>query len=63
MKLQQNQLYKQGEDYIRIVELARLAVSYKTMKDPITAEGSTHLVTKKEFCRLIKGAELLDYEP
>jgi hypothetical protein len=63
MKLQQNQLYKKGEDYIRIVELERLAVRYKTMKDPIAAEGTTHPVTKKEFCRLIKGAELLDYEP
>ncbi len=63
MKLQQNQLYKKGADYIRIVELARLAVSYKTMTDPVAGEGSIHLATKKEFCRLIKGAELLDYEP
>lgn len=63
MKLQQNQLYKLGDDYIRIVELARLAVSYKTMTDPVEAEGTTHLVTKKEFCRLIKDAELLNYEP
>jgi hypothetical protein len=63
MKLQQNQLYKKGEEYIRICELARLAVSYKTMTDPVSGEGTTHLVTKKEFCRLIKGAELLDYEP
>ena len=63
MKLQQNMLFKQGEDYIRIVELARLAVRYKTMKDPITAEGTTHRISKKEFCRMIKGAKLLDYEP
>ena len=63
MKLQQNQLYKQGEEYIRIVELERKAVSYKLMQDPVSAEGSTRLVTKKEFCRLIKGAELLAYEP
>jgi hypothetical protein len=63
MRLKQNQLYKTDEEYIRIVELARLAVRYKTMKDPISAEGTTHQVTKKEFCRLIKGAELLDYEP
>lgn len=63
MKLQQNQLYKKGEDYIRIVELERLTVSYKTMKDPITADGTSHRISKKEFCRLIKGAELLDYEP
>ncbi len=63
MKLQQNQLYKQGEEYIRIVELERKAVSYKLMQDPISAEGSIRLVPKKEFCRLIKGAELLAYEP
>jgi hypothetical protein len=63
MKLQQNQLYKRGEDYIRIVELERLAVRYKTMKDPIAAAGSMHQVTKKEFCRLIKEAELLNHEP
>ncbi|MDF7824731.1 hypothetical protein P4B35_11965 [Pontiellaceae bacterium B12227] len=63
MKLQQNQLYKKDDEYIRICELARLAVSYKIMTDPVEGEGSTHLVTKKEFCRLIKGAELLDYEP
>lgn len=63
MKLLQNQLYKKDADYIRVVELARLAVSYKIMQDPVEGEGETHLVTKKEFCRLIKGAELLDYEP
>ncbi len=63
MKLQQNQLYKKGDEYIRICELARLAVSYKIMTDPVEGEGTTYLVTKKEFCRLIKGAELLDYEP
>ncbi len=63
MKLQQNQLYKQGEEYIRIVELERKTVSYKLMQDPISGEGLTHLVTKKEFCRFIKEAELLAYEP
>lgn len=63
MKLQQNQLYKKGEEYIRICELARLAVSYKIMTDPADGGGTTCLVTKKEFCSLIKDAELLDYEP
>jgi hypothetical protein len=62
VKLFQNQLYKRGDDFIRIVELERLAVVYKTMKDPIGGEGTTKMVTKKEFCRLIKGAELLDKE-
>lgn len=63
MKLQQDQLWKKGDDYFRIVEWARLSVKYKLMKDPVTAEGITQTVTKKEFCNLIKGAELLTTEP
>ena len=63
MKLQQGQIWKQGEDYFRIVEWARLSVKYKSMKDPITAEGTMQQITKKEFCQLIKGAELLTTEP
>ena len=56
MKLYQNQLWKQGEDLYRIVVLERLAVEYKRI-DPLDPEkDSHHRVTKKEFCRLIKGA-------
>jgi len=59
MKLEQGQIWKQGEDYYRIVEWARLSIKYKLMKDPATKVGTVHDVTKKEFCRLIKGAQLL----
>lgn len=59
MKLQQGQIWKQGEDYFRIVKWERLSIEYKAMKDPRSGEGTFHTVTKKEFCRLIKGAELL----
>ena len=59
MKLEQGQIWKQGEDYYRIVEWARLSIKYKLMKDPVTKVGTMHDVTKKEFCRLIKGAQLL----
>lgn len=59
MKLQQGQIWKQAEQFIRIVRLERLEVEYKAMKAPNTKEGSQNIVTKKEFCRLIKGAELL----
>lgn len=62
MKLKQGQLWKKGDDYLRIVEWARLSVVYKTMKDPITGEGTTTQATKKEFCRLLKDAELLTPE-
>lgn len=59
MKLEQGQLWKKGEDYFRIVEWARLSIKYKAMKDPNSGEGTTETVTKKEFCKRIKGGELL----
>ena len=60
MKLQQGQIWKQGDDYYRIVEWARLSIDYKLIKDLDSGEGTRHVVTKKEFCKLIKGADLLD---
>ena len=59
MKLEQGQNWKNGEDYYRIVEWARLAIEYKLIKNPATKEGTLHQVSKKEFCRLLKGAELI----
>ncbi|HEX7862859.1 MAG TPA: hypothetical protein VF773_21180 [Verrucomicrobiae bacterium] len=60
MKLQQGQVWKAGDEYLRIVELHRLEVKYKAIKDLATREGTHHHVTKKQFCRLIKDASLLD---
>jgi hypothetical protein len=37
----------------------RLAVDYKKQRDPNSSKGSHHHATKKEFCRLIKGATLM----
>lgn len=59
MKLQQGQLWKKDGEYFRIVTWERLAIEYKSMTDPESGEGTLHQVTKKEFCRLIKGAELV----
>ncbi len=59
MKLQQGQIWQNGSEYIRIVNLERLEVKYKTMTDLATKEGTHHHVTKKEFCRLIKKARLM----
>jgi hypothetical protein len=56
MKLEQGQIWKKGDEYLRIVEWARLSIEYKVMKDPATKEGTVHRATKKEFCRLLKGA-------
>lgn len=60
MRLQQDQLWKKGDVFIRITRLERLEVAYKTMHDPDTKEGDHQVATKKEFCRLLKGAELVD---
>ncbi len=59
IKLQQGQVWKQGDSFLRIVRLARLEVEYKSITDIVTREGTRHHVTKKEFCRLLKGATLL----
>jgi hypothetical protein len=59
LRLQQGQTWKQGETYLRIVHLERLEVDYKAVTDLATKEGKHHRVSKKEFCRLIKGATLV----
>ncbi len=59
MKLQQGQVWKLGEEYLRIVRLERLQVEYKSMTNLATKDGRHHHAAKKEFCRLLKGATLL----
>jgi hypothetical protein len=63
MKLQQGQAWKRDADYLRIVKWERLAIEYKRMKDLSSDEGTLHRVTKKEFCRHIRGATLHQPEP
>jgi hypothetical protein len=59
LKLQQGQVWKAGAEYIRIVRLARLEVEYKSLLDLGNPDGTHHRSSKKEFCRLIKGAALI----
>ena len=59
MRLQQGLIWQQGEVFLRIVQLERLEVQYKSVTNIHTKEGTHHKATKKEFCRLIKGAKLL----
>jgi hypothetical protein len=58
IKLRQAQVWKQGGEYFRIVRLERLEVEYKSTTSWIAKKGKHHTVSKKEFCRLIKQAEL-----
>jgi hypothetical protein len=60
MKLQQNQVWRVGDRCLRIVKLERMSVDYKLMADPSKKEGAHQHATKKEFCRLLKGAVLVD---
>ncbi|MFK7851909.1 MAG: hypothetical protein AB8D78_13115 [Akkermansiaceae bacterium] len=59
-QLAQNQLWKKDDRYFRIVIWERLAIRYKETSSADATEGTIHDVSKKEFCRLIKGAELVD---
>ena len=44
---------------MRIVRLERLEVEYKAMASLTTKEGTAQVTSKKDFCRLLKGAHLL----
>ncbi len=59
MKLEQNQVWQNGDEYFRIVHLERLEVQYKLVLGAPMGPGSHHHVSKKEFCRLIKSATLV----
>ena len=60
MRLQQNQIWKKGKEFIRITRLERFEVAYKLMTDLATKEGTHHVLPKKEFCRLVRGAKLVE---
>ena len=59
MKLQQGQIWKCAGEYVRIVHLERLEVGYKSFKNLKAPEGIHKHTSKKDFCRLLKGATLL----
>lgn len=59
IKLRQAQVWKVGAEYFRIVRLERLEVEYKATATPEAKKGIHVSVSKKDFCRLIKHAELL----
>lgn len=59
MRLQQGQVWKQGGEYLRIVRVTRTEVEYKSMMSPTTKDGTHLRATKKEFCRLVKDATLM----
>ncbi|MFM2082233.1 MAG: hypothetical protein RL380_924 [Verrucomicrobiota bacterium] len=59
MKLSQAQIWKKDGQYLRIVRLERLEVEYKTHTSLVGKDGVKTVTSKKDFCRLLKGATLL----
>ncbi len=59
MKLQQGQVWKCGAEFVRIVQLERLEVGYKSGADLKFTDGQHRRTSKKDFCRLLKGATLV----
>ena len=59
VKLKQGQVWKCGGEYVRIVHLERLKVGYKSATNPSFSDGKHLHTSKKDFCRLLKGATLI----
>lgn len=59
MKLAQAQVWKKDGQFIRIVRLERLEVEYKSHPNLASKAGTKVVTSKKDFCRLLKGAHLL----
>ena len=59
MKLKQAQTWKCGDEFVRIVDLQRLEVGYKTFKDLKSSTGTHQRTSKKDFCRMLKNATLV----
>ena len=60
LKLRQGQIWKHGNEYIRIVHLERLQVAYKVLENLHSGKGEHRHTSKKDFCRLLKECRLLE---
>jgi hypothetical protein len=63
MRLRQGQIWKCGEEFVRIVHLERLQVAFKSFKTLDSSFGLHQHASKKDFCRMLKGATLLPDNP
>ena len=59
MRLFQDQVYRKGERFLKIMRLDRYEVEFKTSDGDLKADGAVATLSKKEFCRLLKGMELV----
>ena len=61
MKLKQGQVWKKNNHYYRITKWSRLMIRYKLAYSIHAPEEPVAEVSKKEFCRIIKGGELCEF--
>ena len=54
MRLFQGQIWQAAGEFIRVVKVERLSVSYKIAADAVVTARQHQTVTKKDFCRLLK---------
>ena len=59
MRIYQDEIYQKGVNFIRIVRLDRYEVEFKSTTGDPKGEGSLAVLSKKEFCRLLKGMTLV----
>lgn len=58
MRIFQDQLYRKGEQFIRILRVERHEVEFKTTQGDPKGDAESQVLPKKAFCRLLKGMTL-----
>ncbi len=59
MRIFQDQVYQKGEQSIRLLRVERHEVEFKTTQGDPKGDGEIRVLSKKEFCRLLKGMTLV----
>ncbi len=59
VEFQPGQVWKCGDAHVRIVQLERLEVGYKSASNLKFFDGKHQHPGKKDFCRLLKGSTLV----
>ena len=62
MRIFQDQLYRKGERFVRLLRVERHEVEFKTTQGDPKGDVEIQTLSKKEFCRLLKGMTLVTPE-
>ena len=59
MRIYQNETYRKGGKFIRILRVERHEVEFRATDGDPEAKTEPEVLSKKEFCRLIRGMDLV----